>query len=1375
MFSKGTSLFLISQLKQGNETVPVCNLEVCEKYETTLVTVPIITWKLCIFTILIFPDLLTVLFTTFHSMNILWRFKEETKWRYLCLELFFQTLHITGMLLLVYVALPSVSILTILLVSNCCLIIPNISRIITTQLFKEKMKLIYLIFFLDFLSLAIGIGGLIWMVEYSFDDVDWSLPVGLILISFTWWRCCLPEKIDKKSKLQHFLKDNNFLVTMYTAYWKLFVYSVGIIIVLAQQNEFAKVPDALGFRFDRLVKIEYKPPSPPAIPIYEYNGTCMPGSTIAYEDENDCSGFWVRKCMSYLQDKNKFSSLKYVQCPGNLLFLGNQKCSYELHECCGNQTECGSRTNYSCTNGLISENLVFDFPDNRTDFEDWRINIETKAIGSIYPLLIMFIQIISSFLAYKSIILGCTSQIKIGKIELALGIPVILSITFTYLIAWFICNLKDECKLSKFLPSGMQVSCLEPNSDSNSWFNLFYIFVCIAELWICRHVWVQTTPVLAKFETMFNCLYYNSIFIDQALIIQRKNQMKVLDFTPSQKRGVKIKACATMWHETGKEMMKLIKSVKRTISKLNTLQGNRHGCVWETHIFFDDAFVSSCEVNSYVKEFLNMMQVVFQEKTYIATETPYGGELQWEIQGTVFLCHLKDKLKIKNKKRWSQCMYISYFLKEHLCKLSLDVVEPLDENEYILALDGDIIFNFDAVEKLIDVAKQDKKVGAVCGQIQPVGKGFIPIYQKFEYQLGHWLQKSTESILGNVLCSPGCFSLIRLKALVHPSSYDHKFVHDFESNDVEDNERDVAKNYKLGLEKSAIERYLTESTESMHYVQYDQGEDRWLCTLLIERGWKIQYSALSNCETACPETFDEFYNQRRRWSPSTVANIWDLLYNGGPYLLRKGHLSILHILYQLLILSASSIGPGSVFLMLVGGTKQAFQMSNWTALILNALIILVYLLVSIFAQRKHHIMVAKAISLVYGLFMITILISMIIEFKKEFERCTLTPSFLSLLITAGSFLFVAIIHLFQSPQWSLKFFFQTDLLKFFFSSLVFYITIPCMFLLLPFFCVFNIDDISWGTRENKTDVKVKENMEKKKSIIYRVQRKSRNLCLFEENPKHTNGALGENSNWIQDLEQFDKQTCIRKKVLDKKDNAFWNFVLSGKSEASSNFQEFLRSALKPIAASKTQVQEMSSGLQSMRTEIFLIFLFLNASWSFAIFWMQQAFEEDGTFGLNWIYCPLSEKLSMVTNSTFTKADTSQEIIYYQVDPINTVFLVLFVFILLIQMTGMILHRIRTMGHWLAGLAILCGDDEKASDVQDGKHSKYGQRKSSFNFEPKDNSVNTFYYKESNDASTESIKSIKSNFDIKKRKRGQLQNDSERINNKLVRLLFKKYI
>ena len=50
------------------------------------------------------------------------------------------------------------------------------------------------------------------------------------------------------------------------------------------------------------------------------------------------------------------------------------------------------------------------------------------------------------------------------------------------------------------------------------------------------------------------------------------------------------------------------------------------------------------------------------------TPTPYGGRLTWKLPGgTSLIAHLKDKNKIRHKKRWSQCMYMYYLLGYRLC------------------------------------------------------------------------------------------------------------------------------------------------------------------------------------------------------------------------------------------------------------------------------------------------------------------------------------------------------------------------------------------------------------------------------------------------------------------------------------------------------------------------------------------------------------------------------------------------------------------------------------------------------------------------------------------------------------------------------------
>ena len=118
---------------------------------------------------------------------------------------------------------------------------------------------------------------------------------------------------------------------------------------------------------------------------------------------------------------------------------------------------------------------------------------------------------------------------------------------------------------------------------------------------------------------------------------------------------------------------------------------------------------------------------------------------------------------------------------------------------------------------------------------------------------------------------------------------------------------------------NVICRYTTKSDEARHYVQYDQGngtelclhlvtsitnlllcvgEDRWLCTLLLQRGYRVEYSAASDAYTHCPEGFNEFFQQRRRWVPSTMANIMDLLGDYKRTIQINDNISLPYILYQ---------------------------------------------------------------------------------------------------------------------------------------------------------------------------------------------------------------------------------------------------------------------------------------------------------------------------------------------------------------------------------------------------------------------------------------------------------------------------------------------
>jgi len=66
--------------------------------------------------------------------------------------------------------------------------------------------------------------------------------------------------------------------------------------------------------------------------------------------------------------------------------------------------------------------------------------------------------------------------------------------------------------------------------------------------------------------------------------------------------------------------------------------------------------------------------------------------------------------------------------------------------------------------------------------------------------------------------------------------------------------------------------------------------------------YQVEYSAASDAYTHAPEFFKDFYIQRRRWIPSTVANIFDLLMTAKETRKVNNDISWLYIAYQWILM-----------------------------------------------------------------------------------------------------------------------------------------------------------------------------------------------------------------------------------------------------------------------------------------------------------------------------------------------------------------------------------------------------------------------------------------------------------------------------------------
>jgi chitin synthase len=162
-----------------------------------------------------------------------------------------------------------------------------------------------------------------------------------------------------------------------------------------------------------------------------------------------------------------------------------------------------------------------------------------------------------------------------------------------------------------------------------------------------------------------------------------------------------------------------------------------------------------------------------------------------------------------------------------------DLLAACHKRVYVLMTDGDIQFSTKDVRVMLDVARRDESIAGVAGRLRPTGSGLLAWFQRFcsssrilsfqflipfsyspsllfsvfsfEYALSHYLSKTSEDILGTVLCSSSCFSLFRFCAL-----------------------------------ESVIEDFAQVSKTAQQYQALEQGEDRLVFLLFL-----FSYSVLT--------------------------------------------------------------------------------------------------------------------------------------------------------------------------------------------------------------------------------------------------------------------------------------------------------------------------------------------------------------------------------------------------------------------------------------------------------------------------------------------------------------------------------------------------
>ncbi|XP_013397053.1 uncharacterized protein LOC106163885 isoform X2 [Lingula anatina] len=695
----------------------------------------------------------------------------------------------------------------------------------------------------------------------------------------------------------------------------------------------------------------------------------------------------------------------------------------------------------------------------------WNNGIDSSTLS------LLFVQLTSALAAYLVFILCAKISQEDHILKLSSIIEMIIS--GGYCTFWCV--------------AGGQEFCIKGSYDATA-----YI--------ICIVIWIITLVQMLKYTKSVNVLQrplyqifktptFNSVFLTQFINVNQQHPDIVTSKTTANLQHADSKStvfiCTTMFHESKNEVNMYLLSLKNIFISKKLQNVNL-----ETHIFMDDGSRDS-HLTPYGAQLLKLIKKRFSSMLSRSPDTkgtPYGVQVKWLIDGHIPLyIHLKDVVNFKPKKRWSQVMYMHYILNyrnaesaqaEHADRLgdsseddagfgsgedsmcsddfesgsqillhqydsAIDLSESFveidlgrtktemsnkneeisqNETAYILATDADMQFKDEDLLSLLRLCNQERDLGGACGWTHPIGQTLNPLvaYQQFEYASDFWMVKTTENALGSVLCCPGCFSLYRLSAL-----------------------------------KNIIDKFGEPVQTPIEAYTKDTGEDRWMCTLLMSKGWKMAYNDFCSNSTFCPESITELFKQRRRWSLSTYANTIQMFWNYITLMKKNSHINLFFLLYQLLSFIMSLVTPASTVILIVTSLSDRGISLETSSVSLGGLC-LFYMIVCLFTSPRTQDLFTWFLSLAMVVLMSAVLFGSFVDLAYDTMH----------LLSAETMGFHnRHLLLALSLQTLYCVFLYPDRLPLVRHMVAFLVLYPVTHLLLPIYTVCNMSNLSWGTRE----------------------------------------------------------------------------------------------------------------------------------------------------------------------------------------------------------------------------------------------------------------------------------------------------------------------
>ncbi|WAR10040.1 CHS2-like protein [Mya arenaria] len=356
------------------------------------------------------------------------------------------------------------------------------------------------------------------------------------------------------------------------------------------------------------------------------------------------------------------------------------------------------------------------------------------------PFYVAVIQVVACLLCYQFSKTACKVMLQVVSfsLPLMLAAPIIGGLFIASCESWYTDSMKA------FMPDYLYWTC-DINGISRGYLGTLYedyllpvaLVWWLSFMWVTFHIWMPRVERLVQTEHLFVQPLYCGVMLEQSLMLNRRrdDRDRARRYSDKEQKrkgnttfsmldgGFPSQLPATPRDPVRKEPAPMIyvldddQCARKNAQKFFDVV-DPDFYEFEAHIFFDDAYephdvdAEDYNVNSFVHQLVGIVDK--------------AARLEWAmLGGNKMIVHLKDKSKIRIKKRWSQVMYMYYLLGHRLVGQNLDArrKQTLADNTYVLALDGDVDFRPSAVQVLVDRLKRNEKVGAACGRIHPIGMG----------------------------------------------------------------------------------------------------------------------------------------------------------------------------------------------------------------------------------------------------------------------------------------------------------------------------------------------------------------------------------------------------------------------------------------------------------------------------------------------------------------------------------------------------------------------------------------------------------------------------------------------------------------------------